>query len=365
MVEVLGVYIHIPFCKKICTYCDFCKVYYDTGYVSRYLDSLELEIKNRYKNELIDTIYIGGGTPSSLSIDELKRLFNIIKIFNLKDKYEFTIECNIESIDREKLELFRDNGVNRISFGVESFNSEILKILGRYHSEEMIVRNINLSKKYFDNINIDLIYGVNDNIDIVKSDIDKFLKLDISHISCYSLILEENTKLYIDKHKYIDEDIDRMMFDYIDDALSKNGYIHYEISNYAKDGYESIHNKNYWLNGSYYGFGLGAVSYLNNYRISNRKNMSKYLDNDYVLDSQYEDIDLQKENDLILGLRMIKGIDYNLFNKKYNDNLLDKDIIKKLISDGLLEIENNYLKCRYEYIYLLNDILVEIMGSEL
>ena len=117
---MLGVYIHIPFCKNICNYCDFCKVYYKTSYVSKYLDSLEIEIKSRYKNEEVDTIYIGGGTPSSLSIDELKKLFDIIKIFKLKDNYEFTIECNIELIDEEKLKLFKEVGINRLSFGVES-----------------------------------------------------------------------------------------------------------------------------------------------------------------------------------------------------------------------------------------------------
>ena len=362
---MLGVYIHIPFCKNICNYCDFCKVYYQTGYVSKYLDALKLEIKNRYKNEEVDTIYIGGGTPSSLNLDELRRLFDIIKIFKLKDNYEFTIECNIESIDEDKLKLFKDNKVNRLSFGVESFDKDILKILGRYHNEEMVFNNIELSKKYFDNINIDLIYGVTNDIDIVKRDIDKFLKLDISHVSCYSLILEENTKLYIDRHEYIDQDVDRMMFDYINDTLVNTGYNHYEISNYAKDGYESVHNKNYWLNGSYYGFGLGAVSYLDNYRISNTKNMNKYLNEDYVKNREYETISVRKENDLMLGLRLINGINIDLFNKKYNDNLLDKNIIKKLINDGMLEVFDKYLRCNYKYIYLLNDILISIIGSEL
>jgi len=362
---MLGVYIHIPFCKNICNYCDFCKVYYNTGYVSKYLDSLELEIKSRYKGEFVDTIYVGGGTPSSLNIDELRRLFDIIKIFKLKEKYEFTVECNIESIDEDKLQLFKEYGVNRLSFGVESFDIDILKILGRYHTEDMIFKNISLSKKYFNNINIDLIYGVTNDIDVVKKDIDKFLELDIEHISCYSLILEENTKLYIDKHKYIDEDIDRLMFDYINDKLVNNGYNHYEISNYSKLGYESIHNKNYWLNGNYYGFGLGAVSYINNYRISNTKNMNKYLNNDYVMNNEYEDINIRRENDLMLGLRLIEGINVDLFNKKYNDNLLEKDIIKELINDYKLEVCNGYLRCKYEYIYLLNDILVEIIGSEL
>ena len=362
---MLGVYIHIPFCKNICNYCDFCKVYYKTGYVSKYLDSLELEIKSRYKDELIDTIYIGGGTPSSLSILELRRLFDIIKIFKLKDDYEITIECNIESIDEDKLKLFKDNGVNRLSIGVESFDMDIIKILGRKHDFDMVFKNIGLCKKYFNNINIDLIYGVNNDIEIVKKDIGKFLKLDISHISCYSLILEENTKLYIDRHQYIDEDIDYKMFKYINDTLVSKGYKHYEISNYSKDGMMSIHNKNYWLNGNYYGFGLGAVSFIDNYRISNTRNIRRYLLNDYVSDSLYEDINIRKENDLILGLRLIDGINYKVFNKKYNDDLLNRDVIKKLIDDGKLVIENDNIKCNYNYIYLLNEILMEIMDGEL
>jgi len=362
---MLGVYIHIPFCKSICSYCDFCKVYYRSDYVTKYLDSLAKEIKLRYQGELIDTIYIGGGTPSSLSLDELTKLFEIVKIFNLKKNYEFTIECNIELIDQDKLRLFKQSGVNRISFGVESFDDDILKILGRHHTAELVFKNISLAKKYFDNINVDLMYGINNNIEIVKNDINKFLQLGITHVSCYSLILEENTKLYIDNYRYIDEDVDKVMFDYINNTLTSNGYNHYEISNYAKAGYESRHNKNYWLNGEYYGFGLGAVSYLNNYRISNTKNLSKYLNNNYLQESSYEDYCVRKENDLILGLRLISGLDYQLFNKKYNDNLLERDVIKTLIDDQLLEVNKNYLRCNYEYIYLLNNILIKLVGSDL
>lgn len=362
---MLGVYIHIPFCTHICNYCDFCKVYYKTGYIDKYLDALEDEIKSKYQFEEIDTIYIGGGTPSSLTKKELERLFSIIKIFKLKDNSEFTIECNIENIDEEKLKIFKENKINRLSFGVESFNQDILNILGRHHTKEETINKINLSKKYFNNINIDLIYGVNNNPNIVEQDVKNFLSLNINHISCYSLILEENTKLYIDKHKYIDEDTDKLMFDSINNILTKNGYMHYEISNYSKPGYESIHNKNYWLNGNYYGFGLGAVSYLNNYRISNTKNMNKYLQRDYIKNKEYEDIKTRKENDLILGLRLIDGLNYNLFNKKYNDDLLNKEIIKKLIKDNILEVNNNNLKCNYNYIYLLNEILINLIGSDL
>ena len=362
---MIGVYIHIPFCNKICNYCDFCKILYDSNYVSRYLDSLEKEIHDRYKGETIKSIYIGGGTPSSLSIDELDRLLSIITIFNLDDNYEYTVECNIESIDIDKINIFKSYGVNRISFGVESFNKDIQGILGRSHNEDMIFDNIYLTKKYFDNINIDLIYGVNDNIDIVKYDISKFLELDIPHISCYSLILEEHTKLYIDGYKYTLEDIDSDMYNYISSTLNNNGYKHYEISNYCKDGYESIHNKNYWLNGSYYGFGLSAVSYLNNYRISNTKNMSKYLKGNFIDRNEYEDINIQKENDLILGLRMIEGINIDKFNKKYNDDLLNRDIIKELIDNDYLMVNNNYIMCNKKYLYLENYILEKIIGSEL
>ena len=360
-----GVYIHIPFCEKICNYCDFCKILYDSKYVSKYLDSLEKEIKSRYKGEIVKSIYIGGGTPSSLNIDELDRLLSILTIFKLDNNYEYTIECNIESIDIDKINIFKSYGINRISFGVESFDKDIQKILGRCHNEDMIFDNIYMTKKYFDNINIDLIYGVNSNLDIVKRDIEKFLELDIPHISCYSLILEEHTKLYIDGHDYIDQDIDSDMYKYISNTLSKNGYKHYEISNYAKTGYESIHNKNYWVNGEYYGFGLGAVSYLDNYRISNTKNMTKYLKNTYIDKKEYEDINVRKENDLILGLRLIEGINIDRFNKKYDDDLLNRDVIKELVNEKYLIVNNNYIKCNEEYIYLENIILEKIIGSEL
>lgn len=362
---MVGVYIHIPFCEKICSYCDFCKILYNSKYVDKYLTSLEKEIKSRYKAEKIKSIYIGGGTPSSLSLTELDKLLSILTIFNLEDKYEYTIECNIESIDIDKINIFKSYGINRISFGVESFDKDIQKKLGRSHNEDMIFDNIYMTKKYFDNINIDLIYGVNNDIDIVKNDIEMFLELDIPHISCYSLILEEHTKLYIDGHNYIEEDIDSEMYKYISNTLEKNGYKHYEISNYAKEGYESIHNKNYWFNGEYYGFGLSAVSYLNNYRISNTKNLSKYLNNDYIDKKEYEDINIQKENDLILGLRMLDGIKIDNFNNKYNDDLLNKEVIKELINNKYLVVYNNYIRCNEEYIYLENMILEKIMGSEL
>ena len=362
---MLGVYIHIPFCHQICNYCDFCKVLYNLNYVSNYLDALDKEIKERYNGEIINSVYIGGGTPSSLTVNELDKLLSILSIFKLADNYEYTIECNIDSIDIDKINIFKSYGINRISFGVESFDSDIGSILGRKCDEKVIFDNIYLAKKYFDNINIDLIYGVNDNIDVVKHDIEKFLELDIPHVSCYALILEEHTKLYIDKYQNISEESEYKMYEYIKNTLSKYGYSHYEVSNYAKDGYESIHNKNYWLNGSYFGFGLGAVSYIDNYRINNTKNISRYLLGDYIDDTLFENVSRQKENTLILGLRMIDGISIDRFNKKYNDNLLNKEVIQKLINDGYLVTNNGNIKCNQKYFYVQNIILEKILGSEL
>ena len=362
---MLGIYVHIPFCKRICNYCDFCKVLYNSKYIDKYLDNLEKEIMGRYKGELVKTIYIGGGNPSSLTVDELDRLFSIISKINLDSDYEYTIECNIEDIDIDKINLFKSYGINRISVGVETFDSEIGKILGRCHDEDMIFDNIYLLKKYFSNISIDLIYGVTSDIEKVKNDINKFLELDIPHVSCYSLILEEHTKLYIDKREYIDEDIDREMYEYINNTLVKNGYKHYEISNYAKDGFESLHNKNYWLNGSYYGFGLGAVGYIDYERISNTKNLSKYLSGNYLENSIYEDINTRKENDLILGLRLVDGISIDTYNSKYDDNLLSNDVIRELIDNGYLEVIDNNIRCKDGYIYIENSILEKIIGSDL
>ena len=262
MSNIKSAYIHIPFCKSICSYCDFSKMYYNSNFVNSYLNALSNEIKEDYKGEILETIYIGGGTPSSLSIDELKHLFLITNTLNLSDNYEFTIECNIEDVNKEKLELFKNNKVNRISIGVQSFNNKILKYLNRKYDSEIILKKINLAKKYFDNINIDLIYAVNnETIDDLKKDLELFLKLDIPHISCYSLIIEKNTILYNKNEEYISEDLDRLMYDTIEKTLSSN-YCHYEISNYAKKGFESKHNLCYWNNKEYYGFGLSAASYI-------------------------------------------------------------------------------------------------------
>jgi oxygen-independent coproporphyrinogen-3 oxidase len=357
----MSIYIHIPFCNSICTYCDFCKIFYNKKYINDYLNNLEQEIKVRYKSEIVNTIFIGGGTPSSLDDEELIRLMNIIEIFKLNDNYEFTVECNIESITENKLKIMKKYGVNRISIGVESFDNSIIKLLGRNHTKKDVYNKMKIVKRYFSNINIDLIYAAYDDINILKSDIDCFLKLDIPHISTYSLIIEDNTMLKINGMKNIDEDIDYEMYKYIEDTLEKNNYIHYEISNYAKNGYQSKHNLVYWNNEEYYGFGLSSTSYINNERITNTKNLRKYLNGEYLDTSVYEDKDIRMENEIMLGLRKLDGIDLDRFKEKFNVSLEDIYNIDNLISEGYLVKEDNYIKINKKYMYISNEIIVRIL----
>ena len=323
---------------------------------------LEKEVKERYKGEKVKTIFIGGGTPTSLSLDELKRLFDIIRIFDVEDTLEYTIESNIESIDEDKLELMREYGINRISIGVESFDDDTLKILGRKHNKKDIFNKIELVKKYFDNINIDLIYAVYNDIKILEEDIKYFLKLDIPHISTYSLIIEDNTMLKINGTKNIDEDLDYEMYKYIEKTLEDNNYKHYEISNYAKEEYKSKHNLVYWNNDEYYGFGLSSTSYINNKRIVNTKNLTKYLNSNYKGTEEIEDTSTRMENEIMLGLRKLDGINLNIFRDRYGKDIEEVFDIDELIKGNYLVKDNNYLRINKKYMYISNEIISRIFN---
>ena len=353
------IYIHIPFCLSICNYCDFPKCLYDKRYVSNYLESLKHEIEVRYQGEMVKTIFIGGGTPTSLSQEELEHLLKITDLFKKEDEIEFTIESNIESLDIDKIKLLKKYHVNRVSLGVQSFQESILKELNRNHTKEQVFEVVeNLKEIGILNISMDYIYGVHSNLDEVKEDIDTFLKLDIPHISCYSLIIEENARFGIEKRNYIDEEIEYQMYQYIKSKLEEYHYQHYEVSNYARDGYQSIHNLNYWNNGGYYGFGLGAVSFLNNYRTSNTKSLTSYLTGKYQLESILESLEVRISNEFILGLRKIEGINIHEFEEKYHQDILDFYDVKELIHEGKLKIKNDHLCIADEYFYLSNEILV-------
>jgi len=361
--DMTSVYIHIPFCSNICSYCDFCKIYYNEKLVDQYLNALEKEIKSNYKNEIVKTLYIGGGTPSSLNINKLNKLFNIIKIFNLDKDVEFTIECNPENTGIEKLKLFKDNKINRLSIGVQTFNENQLKILNRRHSND---EAINLINKAIDvginNINVDLIYGLsNQTLDDFKNDVDTILKLNITHISTYSLILEEHTKLFIDNIKNIDSDLEYEMYKYICNVLKINGFIHYEISNFAKPNYQSNHNVNYWNNNNYYGFGLGAHGYIDNIRYENTRSINKYCDGDYLYNKNILNTKEQMENEMILGLRKIDGINKNRFKLKYNTDIYDMFNIDKLVKQCDLIDDGDNIFIPIEKLYISNDILINFI----
>ena len=323
------IYIHIPFCPHICSYCDFPKLLYNKKYIQNYLASLKKEIISRYKNEPVESIYIGGGTPTSLDYNELEELLNITNLFNKSPNLEFSIESNVELLTPAKIKLLKKYQVNRVSLGVQSFQPEILQELNRNHTYNQTAEVIkNLKKENIYNISIDLIYGVNSDINIIKKDLNTYLDLDIPHLS---------------------------------KTLTSNGYIHYETSNYCKKGYESHHNLNYWDNGSYYGFGLGAVSYINKERQTNTKNLTKYLKNNYIENIIKEDKNLQISNSLILGFRKIKGINILEFNKKYNTNILNLYNIAKLLDDNKLLIKDNYIYINPKYYYLSNEILINFV----
>ena len=357
---IKSAYIHIPFCKDICTYCDFCKYYYNEQLVDNYLLALDLEIKNRYRGDILNTIYIGGGTPSCLSFNQIRKLLDITKRFKFKD-VEFTFECNIESIDEEKAKLLKSYGVNRLSVGVQTFNSKYLKWLNRKHNKTMVFKKINMLKKYFDNINIDLIYAIpQQTLTDLKRDIDMFLKLDIMHISTYSLIIEEHTILGNWGVINIDDELDAKMYKLIMERLQ--GYEHYEISNFGKK--KSLHNLNYWNNDEYYGFGMGASGYEDNVRYTNTRSINHYLKGNYRYEKHLLSFNETVENAFILELRKIKGINKHTFFDKYHFDIMKVQPVLNLIADGRLVDDGQNIFIDQEYLYTSNDILVEFLGVD-
>ena len=364
--KVKSVYIHIPFCDNICSYCDFCKFFKTDLWIDKYLFELNNEIKKIYKNEIIDTLYIGGGTPSCLSLTQLKKLFNILKIFKFCKNIEFTFECNVESITREKLNFLYKKGVNRLSIGVQSFNEKVLKYLGRNYNRDDIINKISLVKEIgFNNINVDLIYAtIYHTNKILLDDIYNIIKLDVQHVSTYSLIIEPNTKLYINNEKNIDEDIDLDQYNLICEELDKNNFIHYEISNFSKKGYESKHNLTYWNNNNYYGFGLGASSYIDNIRSENTRNINKYLDKKYIKESNTLSLNTIIENEFILGLRKVNGINKKDFYNKYNFNINDIDLVNKLIKEKKLIDDSLSIYINKKYLYVSNEILINFLDVD-
>ena len=361
-----SIYIHIPFCDKICSYCDFCKVLYNSSLVDKYLDVLEKEVNDRYHGEVVDTIYIGGGTPSSLSFLQLEKLFNLIKKINKSKTCEFTIEANFESINKDKLDLFKKYGINRLSFGLETINPEHLKFLNREFNKKHVIDMIKYAKEIcLDNINIDLIYAlVNQSMSDLKNDLDFIMSLDIKHISTYSLIIENNTLLKYKNIKNIDEDLDLEMYHFICNYLKAKGFLHYEISNFSKEGYQSRHNLVYWHNLEYYGFGIGASSYLNNKRFTNTRSFNKYFSGEYILSSENVTDHDKMEYEILLGLRLSDGINKDIFYNKFGKKINECYNYDVLINNGFIVDDGDSLFVPEDKFYISNEIIVQFIEGE-
>lgn len=332
-------YIHIPFCHSKCKYCSFIS-YCNFKYVDDYFEALKNEIKHYYKNEKQKTIYIGGGTPSSIKV---KKISEIIEMFQFyENDCEITIEINPNDINEKYLSELKKTKINRISIGVQSFNNDILKTIGRQHSSlDAICAIKKISDAGFKNISLDFIYGLpNQTLEIFKNDLNLAINLNITHISLYGLKIDEGCYFY--KHKpqnLISEDEQSVYYNYACNFLNKNGFNQYEISNFSKENYFSKHNLNYWECGSYYGFGAAACGYNGSIRYQNNINLKKYIEN--PIEKEMKEI-LTNEDKLyeaiILGFRMVLGIDVEKINSKFNidfekkyKNQLEKfkDYIKK------------------------------------
>lgn len=353
----LGVYIHIPFCDRICSYCDFTAFQGASLKIEDYIKALKEEMKLKStKDYLVDSIFIGGGTPSFI---DGKYIFYILedlkKYFNISKTAEITIETNPNTFDDEKLKIYKSANINRISMGVQSLNDKILKTLGRNHKEKDVFRSIDMIKKYDFSMNLDFIFGIfNQTLEDVLLDLKKIKKINPDHISYYSLIIEEKTrfKSLLDRGKIavINEDLERKMYEIICEKLNSFNIFQYEISNFSKKNKQSIHNKKYWNCKEYIGIGLSSHSYLNGKRFSNTLSLSKYIKllNEKKIPIDFLENLTEKEKKfeyIIMNMRLLKGFLIDDFNKKFNCDFLSENekIINEFLIENLIDIKNGYI----------------------
>ncbi len=360
MIESL--YIHIPFCNSICTYCSFKKRIYNQNDASNYVLNLVKDLK-RIKPQSLKTIYIGGGTPSSLANNDLEVLLKSLKPL-LINNYEFTIESNPENLlDQDKIDLFKKYGVNRVSIGIQTFNNNYLKILGRKHDDIIINKSINnLINSGIDNISIDLIYGIpTQSLNDFVYDIYQALKFPIKHISLYSLTIDKHTILFNKDYKEADEDLLRDMSDIATNILKNYGFIKYEVSNYSLENYESKHNLTYWFDNEYYGIGIGAAGYEGDLRYTNITTLKDYL----MGKREYEKNLINKYDNeyefIMLNLRTKYGIELSRYKEKFNKDfmLTYKEAIDSL--KDLIIIENDSLHVKDNNYMILDTIILKFI----
>ena len=384
MLNELGIYIHIPFCKQKCYYCDFVSYSNKCSEVKEYIESLKKEIEEfDFSNYKVTSIYIGGGTPSYIDsiyiVEILSELKEKLKcnLIEFKD-IEITIEVNPGTVDTKKLNDYKKLGINRLSIGLQSTKNDILKKIGRIHTYQEFLEIYKLARETgFKNINIDLMIGIpGQKIGDLKNTLQDIIKLEPEHISVYSLIIEENTPIekMLEKGeiKLPDEDLERNMYWYVKNTLELNGYNHYEISNFAKLGKESRHNLNCWNQEEYIGFGVAAHSYLNGIRFSNTINVEEYIQHiennrkeENIQIEESQSLEDKKNEFMMLGFRKIQGVDIARFKEKFIDNpiFLYRENLNKLVEEGLIEVDLNHIKLTNKGIDLANLVFEEFVDD--
>lgn len=383
----IGIYVHMPFCKQKCYYCDFVSFVNKEEFINRYIETLKKEIDSYKLDDYnISTIYIGGGTPSIIPSNKIEELLNYIKekIKNNQTKWEdieITIELNPGTVNKTKLEKYKEIGINRLSIGLQSTNNKLLKEIGRIHTfEEFLEAYNNAREAGFENINVDLMIGLpNQTIQDIKETLNKIVELNPTHISVYSLIVEEGIKIETllnnGKLKLPDEELERQMYWYVKDTLELNGYNHYEISNFAKKGKESKHNLNCWEQKEYIGIGIAGYSYLNNIRYGNTSNLKKYIEvenfknseelknNEIRIIDEIQTLEDRKKEYMLLGLRKIEGVSIQKFKEKYIENpiFLFRKELEKLINEELVIIDGDKIRLTNKGLDLANIVWEEFV----
>jgi oxygen-independent coproporphyrinogen III oxidase len=378
---IQAAYLHIPFCEHICHYCDFNKVYLDRQPVEEYLKAMEEEMYHtisKFSDRKMKTIFVGGGTPTALNVEQLEFFLNSIhRHFKLEDNYEFTFEANPGNIGEDKLKLLKDAGVNRLSIGVQAFQNELLKGIGRTHRYEDIFEIVSLAHKVgINNLSIDLMFGLpNQTIQMFQESLKKTFSLDITHVSAYSLQIEPKTVFYnlMNKGKLNvpSEDSEYKMYELLMSEMAKNNFNQYEISNFAKAGFESQHNLTYWRNEAYYGIGAGAHSYINGVRRVNAGPLKQYMNLIKETGFPYREENVltqseKMEEEMFMGLRKIKGVSKTDFKKKYKISLHEVfgEEISLLVSKGLLIESEEYLKLSKQGIFLGNEVFQQFLNVQ-
>ena len=358
-----NVYIHIPFCKSKCKYCSFVS-FPKIELKEQYINALLKEIQAKYQGEQLNSLYFGGGTPSLLSIKDFS---NILKLFNFSVKTEITTELNPENINFKYLSELKKLGINRLSFGCQTFDDKILKLIGRRHSSNDVINAVKLAQKAgFDNISLDFIYGLPEQqIENFENDLQKAIALDIQHISLYGLKIDNDCYFYNNPPKNLpNEDTQADMYLKAITTTTKQGFEHYEISNFSKKGFYSEHNLNYWNNNTYYGFGAAAHGYENNTRYYNSTDLEEYINNPTTHKASHKlSLQEQLEEEIFLGFRKMEGINIQKINQKFNIDFLKKyaTTLNKYISYKYLKETNTGFMLTDNGILISNTILAEFL----